>query len=190
MMKALPIVIPLLGVLGCAQLQMLHLAPRSDWDRALSEARQSVDAGNYFVADKVIEEFIRAHPNTREAREMTFWKAAYMLDPANAGGSLASGIAGLDGYLTSNPKGRYRSEAKVLRRTAAVAQGIMNPVKTVSTEPLVTPAVKDTVIINNTRSRDEQIAALRDQLTKSREELAKVTAELERIKKRLANPSS
>ena len=39
------------------------------------------------------------------------------------------------------------------------------------------------------RSRDEEIAALRQQLAKSKDELAKVTAELDRIKKRLANPS-
>ena len=36
----------------------------------------------------------------------------------------------------------------------------------------------------------EQIAALRDQLEKSKAELAKVSAELDRIKKRLANPSN
>ena len=40
------------------------------------------------------------------------------------------------------------------------------------------------------KSRDEQIAMLKDQLAKSKEDLAKANAELDRIKKRLANPSN
>jgi molecular chaperone GrpE (heat shock protein) len=51
------------------------------------------------------------------------------------------------------------------------------------------PAVtKDTVVVVS-KSRDEEIASLKDQLAKSKDELAKVSAELDRIKKRLANPT-
>jgi molecular chaperone GrpE (heat shock protein) len=49
--------------------------------------------------------------------------------------------------------------------------------------------VKDTAILAN-KSRDEQIALLKDQLAKSKDDLAKANAELDRIKKRLANPSN
>jgi molecular chaperone GrpE (heat shock protein) len=51
------------------------------------------------------------------------------------------------------------------------------------------PVIRDTVVVVN-KSRDEQIAALKDQLAASKAELAKVSAELDRIKKRLANPSN
>jgi molecular chaperone GrpE (heat shock protein) len=47
---------------------------------------------------------------------------------------------------------------------------------------------KDTVVVVS-KSRDEEIALLRRQLSESKDELAKVSAELERIKKRLANPT-
>ena len=33
--------------------------------------------------DLPYDEFVRTHPDTREAREIAFWKAAYMVDPAN-----------------------------------------------------------------------------------------------------------
>jgi molecular chaperone GrpE (heat shock protein) len=56
-------------------------------------------------------------------------------------------------------------------------------------DTLATPAVKDTVVAVS-KSRDEQIAMLKDQLAKSKEDLAKANAELDRIKKRLANPSN
>jgi molecular chaperone GrpE (heat shock protein) len=80
----------------------------------------------------------------------------------------------------------YREQAKVLRRTAAVAQAIANAPRM---DTLPTSVVKDTAIVSN-KSKDEQIASLKDQLAKSKDELAKANAELDRIKKRLANPSN
>jgi len=191
MRKAIPTAISALLLAGCTHVQTLNPELRSDWDTTLSRARQSVDAGNYFVADKLLDEFVRTHPDTRESREITFWKSAYMLDPANSQSSLSDGIAGLDGYLTANPDGWYRNEATVLRRTAAIADGLTNGTRTTgpatdSTAPVVT---KDTLALQS-KSRDEQIAALKDQLAQSKAELAKVSAELDRIKKRLANPSN
>lgn len=180
------IVLPLL--IGCAHIQALDPQYRSDWDVTLSHARQAVEAGNYFAADRLLDEFVRTHPGTREASEAAFWKAAYEVDPANSNGSLSSGITALDGYLSANPDGLYRNEATVLRRTAAAAQGITNRLQVATTDSTA-PAVKDTVIVVS-KSRDEQIAALRDQLAASKAELAKVSAELDRIKKRLANPSN
>jgi molecular chaperone GrpE (heat shock protein) len=74
-------------------------------------------------------------------------------------------------------------------RTASTAQGIAERLHTTSSDTTTQPAIKDTVVVAN-KSRDEQIAALKDQLAASKAELAKVSAELDRIKKRLANPSN
>jgi len=176
-------------LVGCAQIHELNPLYRSDWDVTMDGARRAVEAGNYFTADKLLDEFARAHPGTRDASEIAFWKAAYEVDPANAQGSLATGIAKLDGYLSANPNGMYRSEATVLRRTAAAAQGLSNRLQSTAADTTTQTAVKDTVVVVN-KSRDEQIAALKDQLAASKAELAKVSAELDRIKKRLANPSN
>ena len=191
MKKALPIATSLLLAIGCAHLATLNPQLQSDWDRTLLHARKDVDSSNYFAADKLLDEFVRTHPDTREAREIAFWKAAYLLDPANQSGSLAAGIGGLDAYLSANPDGWYRNEATLLRRTAAVAEGVANIAKlaAAATDSSNGQGVRDTVIVGS-KSRDEQIAALRDQLAASKAELAKVSAELDRIKKRLANPSN
>src|SRR5437016_6649008 len=103
MKKALPIAIPFLVLVACAHIQTLNPQQKSDWDRTLAYARQNVDSSNYFATDRLLDEFMRTHPDTRQSREIAFWKAAYLLDPANDHGSLAAGIAGLDGYLNSNP---------------------------------------------------------------------------------------
>ena len=164
---------------------------RSDWDRTLGNARRDVAAGNYFAADRLLDEYVRVHANTREAGEAAFWKAAYMVDPANPRGSLAGGITALDAYLASTDSAAmYRDQALVLRRTAAAAQGV-NAMTIAAPLTIASPpdVVKDTVVVVS-KSRDEQIASLKDQLAKSKDDLAKANAELDRIKKRLANPSN
>jgi hypothetical protein len=178
-------------VLGaCAHGIVMDPAIRNDWNRTLYNARLDADTGNYFAADKLFDEFVRIHPGTPEAREMAFWKAAYMVDPANPLGSLSGGVAALDSYLAStNATGRYANEAVLLRRTAAAAAALESMSSTTAQSAVASPTdtVKDTVVVVR-KSRDEEIASLRDQLAKSKDELAKVSAELDRIKKRLANP--
>jgi hypothetical protein len=188
MNKYLPTLLVALAFAGCATLQNATKPQPSDWERTLDYARQNVDAHNYYAADRLLDEYVRTHPGTIEASETAFWKAAYTVDPANERGSLSDGITQLDGYLASNPKGMYRDEATLLRRTAAVAQSVNNTLRvTIDSAPAGT-VVKDTIVVGS-RSRDEEIANLKEQLAKSKDELAKVSAELERIKKRLANPN-
>lgn len=194
-MRGFQIVLSSVVLLACTQLPLVIPPAPSDFDRSLSHARQNVDAGNYWAAERVLDEFVRTHPATREAREIAFWKAAYMVDPANAHGSLPGGIAALDAYIAADSAGWYRNEAIVLRRTAIVAQGASTGAtgtrgtSTTASGSTAATGATDTVVVVS-RSRDEEIAALREQLAKSKEELAKVSAELERIKKRLANPSN
>ena len=189
MNRSLCTAITSLALGACAQLPVVIPPAQSNYERTLFYARQNVDAGNYWAADKLLDEFARTHPDTREAREIAFWKAAYLVDPANERGSLSAGIAALDGYLVADSTGWYRNEATVLRRTAAVAQGVSRPAGTGEAAPAGSTSATDTVVVVS-RTRDEEIAALKDQLAKSRDELAKVKEELERIKKRLANPSN
>lgn len=185
-MRSLSIAIASLVLSACAQLAVVNRPGQSDFERSLYYAGRNVDAGNYWAADRVLDEFVRTHPDTREAREIAFWKAAYMVDPANDRGSLGGGIAALDAYLAADSAGWYRNEAIVLRRTAALAQGGSGSAA-IGAAPA--PGTTDTVVVVS-RSRDEEIASLREQLAKSKEELAKLSAELDRIKKRLANPSN
>lgn len=186
-MRSFGIMVVALILAACADLPLAQPGIQTDWDRTLYNARRDVDAGNYFAADKLLDEFVRVHPDSRQAREIAFWKAAYLVDPANERGSLAAGIAALDNYLASTDStGWYRNEALLLRRTAAAAEGVSALATAAAGSP---GGGKDTVVVVS-RSRDEEIAALKDQLAKNKEELTKVSAELDRIKKRLANPNN
>ena len=188
-MRTFGIMLSALALGACAQLPLAEPNVQSDWDRTLYYARRDVEAGNYFAADRLIDEYVRVHPDSREAKEIAFWKAVYTLDPANERGSLTGGIAALDQYLASGDSTAwYRNEALVLRRTAAAARGVTVGAGTPSVAASSSVPGKDTVVMV-AKTRDEEIASLKDQLAKSKDELAKVSAELDRIKKRLANPS-
>src|SRR4029078_6826005 len=120
-------------------------------------------------AHTLAAELRRTHPGSGEANETAFWKAAYLVDPANSDGSLAMGIAALDGYLSANPDGMYRVEASVRRRPAATAQGITDRLHSTATDTTTQPVVKDTVVVVN-KYRDGEIGAVQEQLagTKAR----------------------
>ena len=145
--------------------------PAVEFAAVIEQARQKVEAGDYPAADRILSDYALRHQGSQEAREVSFWRAMYIVDPANRTASVEQGIKAIDIYLASEGAIWYRPQAEVLRRTALVLQSVRQaPVpKQVNG--------RDTVFI----SREEETAALRDQL-------AKANAELDLIKKRLANP--
>jgi len=138
---------------------------------AVEAARQKVEASDYVGADRILAEYALRVQGTPAAGEISFWRAMYIVDPANRTASFAQGIRALDIYLATEGALWYRPQAEVLRRTALVIQSVRQ-----AQAPRQVNG-RDTVFV----SREEEIASLRDQL-------AKANAELERIKRRLANP--
>ena len=161
-----------LGAGGCTRSQQAAKAPEPDaFSIAVAAADKRVDAGDYSGADRILADFALKEKGTRDATEVAFWRALYMVDPNNRNASMADGVRALDIYLNTKGASRYRAEAHVLKRTAQTVLALRNA----QGGPRV--ASRDTVFV----TREDEIAALKDQL-------AKANAELERIKKRLANP--
>jgi hypothetical protein len=146
--------------------------PADAFASALAAAEQRVEAGDYSGADRILADFSLKAKGTEGAGEVAFFRALYMVDPNNRTASMAEGVRALDIYLKTSEAKRYRAEAIVLRRTAQTVLAL----RTSQQAPRVVG--RDTVFVN----REDEIAALKDQL-------AKANAELDRIKKRLAQPS-
>jgi hypothetical protein len=159
------------GVLGCATYQPPSTGPATSFADVLFGAQKRVEGGDYRAADKLLADYALANKGKAEGREVAFWRALYMVDPANKNASIAQGIRALDIYLAQDSSLWYRTQAEVLRRTASALEG-----QRVAQVPRQIVG-RDTVFV----SREDEITALRDQL-------AKANAEIERIKKRLANP--
>lgn len=164
------------AVSGCAtsQPRLAEPAPtsRSEWTPWLLQASQEASAGNYTVADKLLTEYGTRYPASPEAAEAMYWRALYKMDPANSAGAARDATVLLDGYLASGTA-THRAEALTLRRVATALE-----VQGRSTSPV---AVKTEVVKVEDKTRDEEMARLR-------EELSRANAELERIKRRLAQP--
>jgi hypothetical protein len=147
--------------------------PAQEYAAVLKLAEERVEAGDHAGADRILSEFALKSPGTEEATEIAFWRALYMVDPANKRTSIPEGIRALDIYLSTPGTRWYRAQAEVVRRTAQSVQALRTASQA---QPRIVG--RDTVYV----SREEEIAALRDQL-------ARANAELERIRRRLANPS-
>ncbi|CAN5777218.1 hypothetical protein BH11GEM1_BH11GEM1_29310 [soil metagenome] len=158
---------------GTAQTRLADPIPagRTEWTPLLLQAAQEAGAGRYGGADKLLTDFATRYPASAEATEAMYWRAIYKLDPANPAGGPREAGALLDGYIASGANG-HRTEVQSLRRVATALE-----------TRVATPApVKVDVVKPEDKARDEEIARLKD-------ELSKATSELDRIKRRLALPT-
>jgi hypothetical protein len=163
----------ILLVAACAPINRLRTpAYETQWPITVRRATLAADSGNYGNAERILAAYATENPRTREAREIVFWRAMFKLDPGNSpSGSLTEGLALLDRYIADTATVAYRSEATILKRLAVTTQVLQ--------AKAMTPPVRDTTVI---KTSDGDVAALRA-------ELARTQAELDRIKKRLANPN-
>lgn len=147
-------------------------APRSEWNAWLLQASQEAGAGNFAVADRLLTDYGSRFPATPEASEAMYWRALYKLDPSNSATAPKEAGVLLDGYLASGTP-LHRAEAQTLRRVATSLEAAKNAP--------TNSATKTEVVKVDDKAQAEEVTRLRD-------ELARANAELERIKRRLAQP--
>lgn len=161
---------------GCQSLPPQSLAPAtsasSEWQATMAQSSQDASAGRYQAAERVLADFAARYPASNEATESMFWRALYKLDPGNTAAAPRDAMVLLDGYAQA-PQAHHRGEGVVLRRVAATLDARV--VAAVTAPPVAALARPED------KAKDEELLRLKD-------ELAKTTAELERIKRRLASP--
>ena len=124
---------------------------------------------------------------TNEGIEAVYWRAVRQLDTASTAAGLEASRELLDAYLTSPHDRDHVLEATVLRRLAMASVQLTRVEASLRTNPRPV----DTARADSRRAepaeprRDEE--ALKE-IQRLKDELAKANAELERIRKRLANP--
>ena len=180
----------LLFTAGCAQLRAANASPapmEGKLSASLQQAEREVSSSRFGVADRALADFALGHPNTPEAVETAYWRALFMLDPANQTASRRDAIAMLDSYLNAPIAVMHRGAATTLRRIAAaldrpVPVAAANPPSPAPSQRAEAKADTKADTKAEDKSRDEEVQRLK-------EELAKANAELERIKKRVAQPN-
>jgi hypothetical protein len=167
---------------ACTPRAPLPRLPRRALAGALAAAELEVSAGRYVAADSILADFAATHATSGDTLNVLFWRALYLLDPANpTPGAPASALTLIDRYLAADATQDQRTEAQVLRRVAAFRVA-PPPVRRDTVLALDTAALRAAVARETEardRARDDESRALRDSL-------ARTTAELERIRRRLA----
>lgn len=144
---------------------------QSEWPAVYARAIADANESRTSAADRDLSAFAQRYPGSPEASEVTYWRALLRLDPSNAA-AVRESITMLESYLASAPAGTHRAEAGVLRRLGLALEQRNAALAAIPPAPTVRPEDK---------AKDEEIARLRD-------ELSKANAELERIRRRLARP--
>jgi hypothetical protein len=168
-----------LAMAACAPAVASNAPPApgpGEFTAVLSQAAQEVAAGRYVAADRVLADFATRYPSSPEAVDALYWRALFKLDPPNPNAGPRDAAALLDRYLSAPVQPSHRTEAQVLQRIAAALDARQAAATvTASAAPSAAPASRDD------KAKDEEIAKLKD-------ELSKANAELERIKRRVATP--
>jgi hypothetical protein len=142
--------------------------PISAWPGTLAGALRSADLGEYQAADAALAQYAQENAGTSDGLEADFWRALLRLDPFNRGASLREARASLDAYMNAGPASTRYREAQILRR---VVESLDSSRSVIASERAAAES--------RGRARDEEIRKLG-------EELDKTMAELERIRRRLA----
>lgn len=135
------------------------------WPDASGDARRAVAAGAYPTADTTLARFARSYDGSEQASESLFLLALFRLDPKNTGATRRDAIRALDAYLALPAFTPHAEEARALRRLAMHLDSLSQPA------PAAAAA-----------------AVSAEELQKLRDDLKRTTDELDRIKRRLAQP--
>ena len=164
----------------------LQSSAQREWPSTLATAEARVSEGRYDSADSVLGRFAGRYPGSPEAFESTYWRALISMDPKNTNGSIGAAVAYLDAYLVGlNPR-KHRQEAFALRAIAGQIDESRNALALAQARD-PNPHV-GAVRIDVPKPAADPTTASDAEIKRLKDELAKANAELERIRRRLAQP--
>jgi hypothetical protein len=174
--QLIPALLATMLAAGCATLRggPANAPVDGEWSATLAQARQEALDTRFGVADHLLSDFATRHAGTMEALDAGYYRALFKLDPANATGTVRDAEALLDAYLAVAGPLPMRADATTLRHIATTLERSSTVATSSATAGGSSAAAP-------TPARDEELQRLRD-------DLAKANAELERIKRRLAQP--
>ena len=125
---------------------------------------------------------------TNDGIEALYWRAVRQMDTATTVAGFESSRVLLDAYLTSPHDRDHILEATVLRRMAISSVQLTQVEASLRTTPRQTQTSTPTETKRAEPAEPRRDEEAVKEIQRLKDELAKANAELERIRKRLANP--
>lgn len=142
-------------------------------------AAARVGAGSYAAADRMLADFVAQYPGTPQAIAATVRRALYKADPANQAATAHEATVLLDSALALPSDSAGRADARAMRRITMSLE---------RAAALASNAGGSSSSSSDSGARTDDSKSNSDEVQRLRNELAKANAELERIKKRVAQP--
>ena len=161
-------------------------SPEREWPTVLARAQAAAGGRQYGDAERILREFAARFPGSDEAVETAYWRGLLTLDPENRDASTRTAVALLESYLENDRPLAHRLEADLLRRLALRIDALSVALGPSAASVLAPGGTPQTV---SSGDRTPELKAKDAEIAKLKEELAKANDELERIKKRLAQPT-
>jgi hypothetical protein len=182
--------------LACAPMaKVVGPAPVRAWPGVLSRAQHSAARGEFDAADSALTDFATRYPTSDEALETSYWRALFELDPSNRAESVSDAISLLDAYLAATRPREHVVEANTMRRVAGqldalnrLAASAIAQAKDANAAAAIARALSDARIETPRAAAESTSTSADAEIKRLKDELAKANAELERIRRRLAQP--
>jgi hypothetical protein len=177
----------LLSATACVSVRtpsFLTPAPRREWKTTVERAQSLAAAGRAAEADSILANYAASYPKTPGARETLYWRSLIQLQ---SGLVSENGPAMMLGQYINERDAEHAIEAVTLRRVATRVDSLARAANTLTSKVQISngevvSAKSDTkAVIADNKDQDAEIKRLKGELAAAKEEL-------ERIKKRLAEP--
>lgn len=179
----------------------LQPRPMREWPATLQAAKVAAREGRYAAADSLLAGFLAQHSGSYEAREAAYWRALFLLDPANRAASSAEAVRALNDFFAGGATAAAYDEADVLRRVVMHADSLERALS--QAQRLIAEAQDEAAAAGadaaaaaragqpaqpaQAPQRDaRETRNLVDQVRRLREELSRANQELERVRRRLS----
>jgi hypothetical protein len=149
------------------------------WVTASEVAAARVGAGSYAAADRVLADFAEQYPGTPQALAATLRRALYKADPANETATAHEATMLLDSTLAMPLDSAGRADARTKRRITMSLERL---------SAVASNGAGSSTSSGDAGARSDDTRSSSDEVQRLRNELAKANAELDRIKKRVAQP--
>jgi hypothetical protein len=175
---------------ACVSVSTPHFmmpAPERDWKPTLQQAQSLAATGRAAQADSVLASYASSYPGTEGAREALYWRSLVQLQSGLVSENGPAMM--LDQYIARRDV-EHPIEAATLRRIAVRVDSLSRVTNALSSKVQVSNgeveaangrAADAKAAISDNKDQDAEIRRLRGELASAKEEL-------ERIKKRLAEP--
>lgn len=186
----------LLSTVACNGARPLFLQPRPmrEWPATLQAAKEAARQGRYAEADSTLARFATRNAGSYEAREAAYWRALFLVDPANGQASSADAVRAINDYFAGGSTADAYDEASVLRRVVlytdsltrslAQARQLIAEAQEAAADPSPPAAAAPTPQPDRREARVNR--NLVEEVRRLRDELSKANQELERVRKRLS----